>query len=89
MQSGGWKPKLDASGLEIRGTFHRQAHEALQQLTHSSDGISPEMVCLSPTDSSGAGISGYKAVACHPQGRDRTVATALWPLKSGMLQMDG
>ena len=69
MQSGGWKPKLDASRLEIRGAFHRRACEALEQLTRSSDGISPEMkVCLRPADGSDAGIIGYKAVACHPRG---------------------
>lgn len=59
MQCSGWKPKLDASRLEIRGTFHLQAHQALEEITHSSDGISPEtQVCLCPTDGSDTGITG-------------------------------
>lgn len=70
MRSSGWKPKLNASRLEIRGTFHRQAHQALEQLTHSSDGTSPEpKACLRPADGSDAGITGYQAVACRPQGQ--------------------
>lgn len=88
MRSSGWKPKLDVSRLEIRGTFHCQAHQALEQLTHSSDGISPEMkVCLRPANSSDAEIIGYKA-SLSPTGarlnsHNDYLALKLWDFTNG------